>query len=126
MNRIPRISDGEWPVMKVLWERAPQTANEVVAALEKQVSWHPRTVKTLLNRLVGKGALGFEREGRMYRYYPLVEEQVCVRAASASFLDRIYDGAAQPMLAHILEREDLTPEEIAELRRILDEKEKGS
>lgn len=123
---VPRISDAEWSVMKVLWEESPRTANEVVAALKASEAWHPKTVKTLLNRLVGKGALGFEREGRMYRYYPLVEEHLCVRAESESFLKRVYGGAVQPMLANILEREDLTPDDIAELRRILDEKEKES
>ena len=120
---VPRISDAEWSVMKVLWENSPQTANEVVEALEKSEARHPKTVKTLLNRLVRKGALDFHQEGRMYRYYPLVEKHLCVRAESESFLKRVYGGAVQPMLTHLLERENLTPDDIAELRRILDEKE---
>ncbi len=119
---VPRISDAEWEVMKVLWARAPQTANEVVETLEPVTRWNPRTIRTLLNRLLKKKALGFRQEGRRYLYFPRVEEAACVRAESRSFLQRVYGGALQPMLAAFLEEEKLSREEIAELKRILDEK----
>ena len=126
MRDIPKISDAEWRVMKVLWEAAPRTANEVIEALAGTVPWNPRTIRTLLSRLVGKGALGFRQEGRAYLYSPLAEEAACVHAESESFLARVFDGAVEPMLAHFIEGRKLTPGEIAELRRLLDEEEEGA
>ena len=93
-----------------------------LVALAGSTAWKPKTVKTLLNRLVQKKALGFQRQGRAYRYFPLVDEQACVRAESRTFLRRVYGGALAPMLAAFLEEQELSPGEIADLRRILDEK----
>jgi len=118
---VPRISESEWQVMKVLWTRAPRTAGEVVEALS-ETHWKPKTIKTLLNRLVRKKAVDFERDGRSYRYYPLVAERDCVRAESRSFLQRVYGGALMPMLAAFLEDQRLTEDQIADLKRILDSK----
>ena len=122
MKKIPRISESEWQVMRVLWVKAPRTANEVVEALSGTTTWKPKTIKTLINRLVNKKALGFKKKGRAYDYYPLVDEPACVKAESRSFLRRVYGGALTPMLAHFLEDADLSPDEIEELRRILDER----
>ncbi len=122
MKNLPGISESEWQVMKVLWASAPQTGNQVVEALASSTAWSPKTIKTLLGRLVKKKALGFEKQGRSYSYYPLVGEEDCVRAETRSFLKRVYGGALQPMLAGFLEDESLSPEEIDELKRILDEK----
>jgi BlaI family penicillinase repressor len=123
LKSMPRISEAEWLVMKVLWERSPQAANEVTEALRSQTDWKPKTVKTLLSRLVQKKALGFERAGKAYHYRPLVSEEACARARRRTLLQRVYDGALTPMLAAFIEDEELTPEEIAELRRLLDRKE---
>lgn len=117
--KVPGISDAEWMVMKVLWGKSPLTADDVVAALEDSTDWNPRTVKTLLNRLVRKKALGFEKQGRRYLYFPIAEEVACMRAEGRSFLERVYGGALMPMLASFLEEEVLSKEEIAELRRML-------
>ena len=122
MKETPRISESEWLVMRVLWAQSPATANNVIKALSSRTSWNPKTTRTLLNRLVHKKALGFERRGREYHYIPLVDERTCVRAESRSFLQRVYDGSLRPMLAAFLQEQDLSPEEIAELKRILDEK----
>lgn len=122
MKNLPGISEAEWQVMRVLWASAPQTGNQVVEALADSTAWSPKTIKTLLNRLVKKKALGFEKQGRSYSYYPLVREEDCARAETRSFLKRVYGGALQPMLASFLEDERLSPEEIDELKRILDEK----
>ncbi len=119
---LPRISESEWVVMKELWNKHPQTSGELIQALEGRTSWGPATIKTLLNRLVGKGALGFEKRGREYLYEPLVTEEVCVRAESASFLDRVFGGALAPMLAAFLEQENVSPQELDELRRVLEAK----
>jgi len=122
MENLPRISDSEWLVMRVLWREAPKTANEIVDLLEPETAWHPKTIRTLINRLVKKKAVGFRKEQRQYLYFPLVAENDCVRAETRSFLERVYGGALKPMLVNFIEDEPLSPEEIAELKRMLDEK----
>lgn len=117
---IPAISDAEWVVMRVLWERHPATANQVVEALANHVSWKPKTIHTLLRRLVQKGALGFEKKGREFHFTPLVEASRCMHAVSRSFLDRFFGGRVAPFLACLAEKEELSPAELADLRRILD------
>ncbi|MBL9169785.1 MAG: BlaI/MecI/CopY family transcriptional regulator [Verrucomicrobiales bacterium] len=122
MKPTPRISDTEWEIMKLCWASSPRTAQDIIDELSSSDDWHPKTVKTFLNRLVKKGALGFEKEGRIYLYRPLVTERECVAAASESFLDRIFGGSLKPMLAHFVEHRKLSKEELAELRRMLKEK----
>jgi len=117
---VPRISDTEWEVMRAVWSGHPATAGEIADRLvQSDPSWHPKTARTLIGRLVEKGALGYDVEGRIFLYRPLVTEQECIAAASESFLDRVFGGALQPMLAHFVEREDLSPEELKELEQIL-------
>jgi BlaI family penicillinase repressor len=106
--------------MRIIWAKAPCSAGEVIEALSRRdPTWHPKTVKAFLSRLVRKKALGFWKEGRAYLYRPLVEEKDCVDAASDSFLDRVFGGSLKPMLAHFVERKKLSEEEIRELRRLL-------
>lgn len=109
--------------MRLFWPREKLTAGEVIARL-KRVDWHPTTVKTLLNRLLKKEALGYVREGRGYRYFAQVEERDCLRSETRSFLTRFFAGSFTPMLAHFLEERSLSAEEIAELQRLLKEKKK--
>lgn len=125
MADLPRISESEWLVMNELWRKSPQSAAEVISALKDQKDWGAATVKTLLSRLVTKGALGFTRQGREYSYFPKVARERCVQAESRSFLERVFDGAVTPMLAAFLERESLSREDLQGLRRLLDEKEEG-
>jgi BlaI family penicillinase repressor len=120
MKKVPRISDTEWEVMKVVWTSAPCSAGQIIEVLTgRDRSWHPKTVKAFLNRLVRKGALDFKKEGRAYLYRPAVKEQDCVEAASSSFLERVFGGSLKPMLAHFVERKKLSESEIRELRRLL-------
>ena len=119
---VPQISDAELVVMKVVWEKAPVTANQVVEALERQKHWKPKTIHTLLRRLVHKGALDFDKKGREHHFHPLVNAADYTHAASRSFLSRFFDGEVAPFLARFLEREKLSRQEIEELRRILDGK----
>ncbi len=122
MKKIPRISESEWEVMKVLWARGPCPAWQIIEALAGvDASWHPKTVKTYLTRLVNKKALGFRKEGRAYLYRPLVSERECVDSASESFLARVFGGSLKPMLAHFVEHKKLSAEEIRELRNLLKE-----
>jgi BlaI family penicillinase repressor len=125
MPKPPAISDAEWEVMQVLWEAAPLTANEVVDRVAGRKDWNPRTVKTLLNRLVNKGALGFEAEGKRYHYYPTVTRDACIRSESRSFLSRVFGGAVGPMLAHFVSEATLTADDIRQLRELLECRERG-
>jgi len=126
MKKMPRISESEWEVMKVVWQQAPCSASQVIAALnqiDKNSPWHPKTVKTFLNRLIGKKALGFTLEGRTYLYRPLVGHSECAEAASVSFLERVFGGSLQPMLAHFVAHKRLSREEIRELKKLLESQE---
>ena len=106
--------------MRVIWEHGELTTNQVVAALEPQTDWKPKTIHTLLRRLVQKGALAYERQGREYSFRPLVEARECEHAVSRSFLSRFFGGELAPFLARFVENEPLTPQQIAALKRILD------
>jgi BlaI family penicillinase repressor len=106
--------------MKVLWTDSPLTSQQVVSALSAQGDpWHPKTVRTLLNRLVKKKALAFSKDGRTYFYSPLVTEKQCQGAASESFLDRVFGGSLQPFLAHFVDAKKLTPAELDDLKKLL-------
>ncbi|MHB8126958.1 MAG: BlaI/MecI/CopY family transcriptional regulator [Desulfitobacteriaceae bacterium] len=123
MKNTPNISAAEWEVMKICWlKSAPCTANEIVKALEQSTDWKPNTIKTLIGRLVKKGALGFKEEGRVYIYSSLVTEQDCIQAESKSFLTRVFGGALKPMLVTFLQEEKLSQEDIEELKQLLEER----
>lgn len=108
--------------MRVVWARSPITAADIIDQLTAQDStWHPVTAKTLLNRLVRKGALGFEQRGRAYLYRPLVEEQACVAAVTRSFLDRVFGGSLGLMVAHFADQKGLTAKQVRELRKVVEE-----
>lgn len=125
MKKVPRISETEWEVMKVVWRQSPVSAGEVIEELKNSdPSWHDQTVKTLLNRLIKKGALGYRKEGRAYLYRPLVSEDECVRAVSQSFLQRVFGGSLQPLLAHFVESHHLSAKEVDELTRLLKRKDR--
>lgn len=119
MGSIPSISEAEWLIMKVVWDRNPITANEIVDKVSPQTDWSPKTVKTMLNRLLKKGALDFLTKGRVYHYIPLVTEEQCLETATNSFLSRFFDGSLNPMVSYYFKREKLTPEEIRELKEIV-------
>ena len=106
--------------MKVVWEKPPLTANQVVDALEGRSEWKPKTIHTLLRRLVQKGALAFEKKGREHLFRPLVGAEECEHAATRSFLDRFFGGQLAPFLARLVEKERLRPAEVDRLKRILD------
>ena len=124
-RELPRIAGSEWRVMQVLWENGPQTANDVVNALSGEVKWKPRTIKTLISRLVKKGAVKVAEEGYRYRYSATVAASACIRSETKSFVRRVYQGAAKPALAALLEDTDLSEQEIDDLQKMLDRKRKG-
>jgi BlaI family penicillinase repressor len=118
----PAISPAEWQVMKILWERGPLAARDVYAALPREADWAYRTVKTLLSRLVAKGALAFEQIGNSYLYRPAVPRDQMTRQEIRGLVDRVVTGAVSPVLAHFIDEADLTDEEIRRLKKLLDDK----
>lgn len=123
MKHTPRISEAEFAVMKIAWEHHPITANEIVEKLSAPNGWNPKTVKTLISRLVKKGALKFEAIGKTYLYSPTVHKEECQAEEAESFLNRVFDGALVPMLAHFAKSRALSETEIKALRNILDREE---
>ena len=95
-------------------------AQEIIESLGG--SWHPKTARTLLNRLVKKGAVGLRKSGRPYTYRALVSEEECKAAVSQSFLDRVFGGSLQPFLAQFVDNQKLSREEIENLKRLLEGK----
>lgn len=124
MPTPPPISEAEWEVMKVLWEASPRTASEIADALSAPKQWHPKTVKTLLGRLVKKGALRYKEEGNRYLYRPVFDRESYVEQESRSFIERVFGGAAAPMLVHFVEHTELSESDLEELREILNRKSK--
>ncbi|MBC7961219.1 MAG: BlaI/MecI/CopY family transcriptional regulator [Vallitaleaceae bacterium] len=122
MMKIPSVSEAEWVVMKVIWEANPITAKQIIQKLEGEKDWKEKTIKTMLSRLVSKEALSFEKDGREFNYYPLITEKECMEAENDSFIKKVYNGKLNIMLANFLQQEDLSEEEIEELRKILDSK----
>lgn len=119
---MPKISESEWEIMKTVWKENPLTAEQIVQQLPKDTEWSDQTVRTFINRLMKKKALGYQKSGRSYQYYPLISEKECVRAESKSFLNRVFNGAAGLMMTNFLEETQLSDKEIERLQQILTEK----
>jgi predicted transcriptional regulator len=114
------ISEAESRVMEALWLRSPQTSEQIVAAVQAGSDWHEKTIRTLLNRLLGKGAVSAEKDGRRYLYSPVLSREQWQSQESRSLLDRVFGGRMAPLLAHFSRHEKLTAKDVAELRRLLD------
>ena len=114
-----RISSAEHEVMEVLWRQSPLTAIEVAERVPAERRWSIRTVKTLLSRLLAKGVLAHEEEGRRYLYRPAVPREDYVAQESRRLLDRLFGGRVTPLVAHLAERKDLSARDIAEIEALL-------
>ncbi|HET6395945.1 MAG TPA: BlaI/MecI/CopY family transcriptional regulator [Pseudoxanthomonas sp.] len=118
------ISDAEAVVMEVLWRSSPRTAEEVVAALA-DTGWAEATVKTLLNRLLNKGAVSARKDGRRYLYSPVLRREAWVQEQSEGLLARLFGGRVAPLVAHFSQRGKLSAADIAELKRLVSELDGG-
>ncbi|WOI54204.1 BlaI/MecI/CopY family transcriptional regulator [Parvularcula sp. LCG005] len=116
-----QISPAELEVMKVLWTSAPQTASDIAEQIGPKKDWSDRTVKTLLSRLVDKGALRTESEGRRYLYSPVLEQDAYQTKETGHFVDRLFGGRAAPLVAHLANDRGLDADDIAELEALLEE-----
>ncbi len=118
MSELPRISDAEWRVMEVVWKKAPQTANEIVAALAA-MNWSPKTIKTLINRLVGKGALQYDKDGRTYLYSPAVEQGSMEQGLVGGLLRGAFKGSAHRLVLRALETGETSREELDAIKALI-------
>ncbi|WP_088189334.1 BlaI/MecI/CopY family transcriptional regulator [Desulfosporosinus sp. FKA] len=122
MKNIPQITDAEWLVMKVLWEESPLGSCDIIKKLNGTTDWKPKTIKTLLSRLVAKRALSYDLARRGYSYYPLVSEDECAKEEAKSFLGRVFNGSLNLFVKNFIENEELSMEEIEELKKLLEDK----
>jgi len=120
-----QISEAESAVMEVLWQRQPLAAEDVVSALADSRQWQEATIKTLLNRLLKKGAIRASKDGRRYLYAPVLKRQAWMLGESQGLLERLFDGRVAPLVAHFSEHRKLSRKDIAELRKLLEEIDDG-
>lgn len=127
MKNIPKISEAEWEVMKLIWKTSPLTSEKIIESLSDKMNWSTQTIKTFITRLIKKGAIGFKKSGRVYNYYPLISENECIKSENENFLKKVYDGALGLLFTKFLEEENLSNDEIEELENLLKgKKEKNS
>ena len=119
MNPLPQISEAEYEIMKTVWKYAPISTNEITDKLTKTTVWSPKTIQTLIKRLVTKGALTYEKQSRVFVYTPLIEEKEYIRQKSNSILKRYYGGDITAMLSAYIEDDKLSESEIDTLRSLL-------
>lgn len=121
-EKVESISDSEWLVAKILWERSPQTSAEIIDELKQSTVWSPKTIHTLIRRLAQKKIIAAVEGVTPYRYYPLLSEAECEREKTRSFVERIYNGSFNSMVSRFVKEKMLSKAEIEELKDILNGK----
>lgn len=119
MKALPQISEAEFEVMKVIWKYAPINTNEITDKLTQTTKWSPKTIQTLIKRLVTKGALSYEKQSRVFVYTPLIKQKEYIKQESRSFLKRYYGGDITAMFSAYIEDDKLSKSEIDALRSLL-------
>ncbi|MCY6356254.1 BlaI/MecI/CopY family transcriptional regulator [Clostridium sp. ZS2-4] len=121
MHKIPKISNAEWEVMKIIWNHSEITSNKIIQELKDKAEWKPATVKSLINRLLNKDAIGFNKSGNEYVYFPLVSEDECIKLESQSFINRVFNGSIKSMFLTFVESKEISETDIEELKNILNQ-----
>ncbi len=125
MQKVPQISESELEVMKVVWQLNQTTSGEIVDRLIENTDWKPKTIQTLITRLVTKGALKADHTGgKAYLYSPIISEQQYKAYANQSFLQKLYNGSVNQMLSSFIKEQQLTKLELENLKKLLDEETK--
>ncbi|GIU41378.1 BlaI family transcriptional regulator [Shewanella sairae] len=117
---MKEISNAELSVLNILWQSSPKSASEVINQLSLSHDWHEKTIKTLLNRLVKKQAIGFEKQGRSYLYSPLIDQTEYQLKESESFIDRLFSGRVAPLVAGFAKQNKLSAQDVEELQQLID------
>ena len=121
MSRTPTVSEAESVVLEALWVNSPMATEDVVAALKSQRDWQEPTIKTLLGRLLKKGAISAKRDGRRYLYSPVLRREDWLLRESEGLLARLFGGRIAPLVAHFSKHKKLTRKDLAELKRLIAE-----
>lgn len=124
MKDMVRLSESEWKIIRLFDDRTELSTTEIVDTLEQTMSWKHRTTTTMLSRLVKKGALSYEVQGRSYVYSMRISSMDCIQAENESFLNKVYDGTLKNLFASFIEQKELTIGEIEELKNLLEKKRK--
>jgi BlaI family transcriptional regulator, penicillinase repressor len=124
-KKMNSISQSEQVLMEILWRDSPLTAADVVKRVDPKYDWQEKTVKTLLNRLLKKCAIGFEKSGRQYLYYPLIEQGDFVQSETQSFLQRMFQGSLPNMVSNFAQQEQISDDELEALKAIIKKMERG-
>jgi BlaI family transcriptional regulator, penicillinase repressor len=122
MKKLPNVSDAEWTVMKVLWEKSPRSFAEIADDLKNKQSWSPKTIHTLVGRLVKKGAVSVQKEAPSFLYSAAVSEDALIGSETNSFVERVFDGSANALIAHFVKAKKFSDSELEELKNILKQK----
>ncbi len=124
-NEQIQVTDAEWDVLDAIWSEPGQAAGRIIELVQLQRDWNHRTIRTLLRRLIEKGAVAVEVDGSKHFYRAAIDRNDCVRLAAQSFSERFFSGSIRSLLLHLVEHQDLSADEIAELRKRLDEKQRS-
>lgn len=117
------VSEAEWNIMESLWAESPKVGSRIVADMAGRVGWSRSTTLTMLKRMTDKGLIACEDNGQMRAYTPLIERETAVKKETENFLKRVYHGSISMLVSGFVERQRITPEELSELRQILDKAE---
>lgn len=127
MNKdAAKISESEWHIMSVLWDKSPLTSTDIIGAIRPHMNWSPKTIHTLISRLADKGVIGVNKDTSPYQYYPLISKEECVRHETKSFMKRFYSNSLSMMVANFINDGKVSDDEIEELKRILEGKSDNS
>lgn len=119
MKELPKISDSEWEIMKIIWQNDSITSTKIINELQEKTNWKSSTIKTLINRLLNKEAISFTKKGKEYYYFSIVSEEECIKKESKSFLSKVFNGSLNSMVVNFVKSQKLTKTEIDELKSIL-------
>lgn len=121
---VLKISDSEWKVMEILWDKPKSTIKEITDAL-KDTEWSYSTIRTLVVRLCEKGAIAADTTIGNYKYYPVILEKECKKKETKNFLNRIYNGSVKVLMSTLVSDSNLSEKEVNELMSIIDKMEEG-
>lgn len=119
MCKIPKISNSQWEVMKIIWRHSKITSSKIIQELKNKKDWKPSTIKSLINRLLNKNIIGFNKLGNEYLYFPLISKDDCIQLESKSFIDKVFNGSIKSMLLTFVKSEEMSKKDIEELKNIL-------
>ncbi|ACB86144.1 BlaI/MecI/CopY family transcriptional regulator [Natranaerobius thermophilus] len=125
VKKTNKISDSEWEVMEVLWDDSPIPSSAIIERLQPQTDWKPKTIHTLISRLVKKGVVGVEKNTTRYLYYPLLSKEECRLTETETFLEKVYNGSVSMLVANFIKQDRLSQQEINELKKLLDDDTEG-